>query len=91
MEGYRKRIDALDRRIAGLLARRFRLVRKVGRMKREAGRPVSDPAREKAILDRIARRLEGGEASSYVEEIYRAVFRASRRVQKNSEPGREDG
>ncbi|MEX1182607.1 MAG: chorismate mutase [Gemmatimonadota bacterium] len=43
-------IGAIDREIVNLLARRVALARRVGEVKRAAGNPTLDPAREAAVL-----------------------------------------
>jgi chorismate mutase / prephenate dehydrogenase len=73
----RGKIDRLDWRIVGLLAKRRAVVAKVGRLKRLLGLPVEDPKREAEILGRIRDRGLAEGVKGYVEAVYRAIFRSS--------------
>jgi chorismate mutase/prephenate dehydratase len=70
LDDLRKRIDDLDDAIMTALDERARVVSEVGRRKREANLPVYDPAREQAILDRLAAR-----AGRFPPDAIRAVYR----------------
>lgn len=49
----RKSIDNIDAALIHLLAERFRTTQQVGRLKADRGMPPSDPAREKAQLEKL--------------------------------------
>ena len=49
----RAEIDALDNQIAKLLTDRFAIVKAIGNVKRQAGLPVKDLAREREVLERV--------------------------------------
>lgn len=49
----RREIDALDRQIVSLLEKRVEAAKRIGRLKEKRGLPVSDPAREKEVLDGV--------------------------------------
>lgn len=71
----RQQIDAVDERFVALLADRFRITRRVGRIKAERGLPPQDALRE-AQIDAKVRRL----ANEYeldeglVADVLRAVI-----------------
>jgi prephenate dehydrogenase len=78
----REMIDALDRDLLELLARRAELSRRVGRAKAALGAPVLDPSREASVLqDRRAWGQEAGVGPEVVDEVFQAIMRASRRAQ----------
>jgi monofunctional chorismate mutase len=81
LENYRRRIDGVDRRIVRLLKKRFDLVRAVGEVKREEGLAVVQPEREAEVLGHIAGGVRGREVREFLTSVYRAVFRASYRVE----------
>lgn len=81
MRKYRKKIDRLDRRVARLLCRRYRLVRDIGLCKLRQGRQVADPRRELRVLSNVADRAPHQDAAAYVREVYRCIIEASRAVQ----------
>ena len=82
LQEARDHIDALDQELVALLARRTGLVLRAGRAKAELNLPVHDPEREAAQLQ--ARRdwaAASGLDPLGVEEVFRAVLRASRMAQ----------
>jgi chorismate mutase/GNAT superfamily N-acetyltransferase len=56
MEGMRRRVDAVDDRLAGLLAERARLTARIQRVKAVPGHAGRDRVREAEIVERMARR-----------------------------------
>ena len=82
LQEARDHIDALDQELVALLARRTELGLRAGRAKAELGLPIHDPERESAQLQ--ARRTWAADAgldAAGVEEVFRAVLRASRTAQ----------
>jgi 3-deoxy-7-phosphoheptulonate synthase len=57
VERIRRAIDSVDGGIARLAARRLELARRVGAMKRAAGRPIRDEAREASVRARFMEAL----------------------------------
>ena len=53
LQGYRKSIDNIDAALVHLLAERFKVTQAVGRHKKAAGLPPSDPAREERQIARL--------------------------------------
>ncbi len=75
-------IDELDGELVRLLARRSQLSLRAGRAK--AGRAVRDPERERALLEARGRQAEElGLDPKAVREIFEAILRHSRRVQRS--------
>jgi prephenate dehydrogenase len=82
LQEARDHIDALDQELVALLARRTELVLRAGRAKAELGLPVHDPDREAAQLQARRAWAEGAHLDSQgVEDVFRAVLRASRTAQ----------
>jgi chorismate mutase len=82
MDRLREEIEAIDRSLIELIARRVDLAREVGRAKRAAGLPTLDPAREAAVVRRagqIAR--EVGIEDEDVRYIFWHLIGLSRRAQ----------
>lgn len=75
LELLRQEIDAVDERFVELLAERFRITRRVGRIKAERGLPAQDAIRE-AQIDAKVRRLaaEYELDESLVSDVLRAVI-----------------
>ena len=72
----RASIDNLDAAIIHMLAERFKLTRRVGRMKAEQALPPSDPAREKRQVERMRRLAdEAGLDPEFAEKFLAFVIR----------------
>jgi prephenate dehydrogenase/chorismate mutase len=72
-------IDALDRDILQIAARRMALVAEIAAYKREHGLRIRDPRREREVLDDRARVAEElGLPRGEIESIFRLLLRASR-------------
>lgn len=75
LEVLRRQIDAVDERFVELLAERFRITRRVGRIKSERGLPAQDAIRE-AQIDAKVRRLAADHEldEGLVSDVLRAVI-----------------
>ncbi len=72
-------IDALDRDLLQIMARRMSLVAEVAAFKREHGARIRDPQRERDVIaDRRARAEELGLPPGEIESIFRVLLRSSR-------------
>jgi len=79
----REHIDALDRELVRLLARRAELARRAARAKAALGAPVLDASRETEVV--AARRAWAAELKldeDAVTEVFRAIMTMSRRAQR---------
>lgn len=75
----RAMIDALDRDLMQILARRMALVAEVAAYKRQHGIRIRDAQREQDVLrDRHERALELGLPAGEIESIFRVLLRSSR-------------
>ena len=78
----RQRIDALDRKIVGLLNERADLAREVGREKVAAGRrAVRDAEREREVLLRVTMANSGPIPQADLLAIYRRLIAATRALE----------
>ncbi|MBI3087782.1 MAG: chorismate mutase [Candidatus Omnitrophica bacterium] len=84
LEQLRRHIDRLDHRLLELVNRRARLALRVGRLKKEQGRRMFDPARERAILRRLTNANRGPLSTGAVRAIYREIVRQSRRLEHSA-------
>ena len=90
----RRRIDALDRRIVGLLGERAELGREVGREKAAAGRrAIRDAEREREVLLRVTMANTGPIPQADLIAIYRRLMAATRALEARdrARDGRADG
>jgi len=78
----RLQIESLDRELVGLLAKRVALSKEIGAMKKVAGLPTLDPAREAEVIRRAAGMArEAGLSDEKVRDIFWHVIGLSRAVQ----------
>jgi monofunctional chorismate mutase len=87
LKKYRDRIDRIDRRIVRLLASRYRLVRLIGLLKKSSGTPVVQPEREDEILVKIGKRVHEAPVREFIFAVYRSLFKASHRVEREGKNG----
>ena len=78
----RKKIDATDEQLAGLLAERMTLAADVAAYKKETGMAVYDAQREKEVIERVSR-AAGETFAPYIAEIYEAIMKASKDYQND--------
>lgn len=78
----RQRIDALDRRIVGLLNERADLARDAGRAKHAAGRrAIRDAEREREVLLRVTMANSGPLPQADLLALYRRLMTATRALE----------
>jgi len=78
----RQQIESLDRELIELLAKRVALSKEIGAMKKVAGLPTLDPAREAEVIRRAAAMArEAGLSDEKVRDIFWHVIGLSRAVQ----------
>jgi chorismate mutase/prephenate dehydrogenase len=82
LDQLRERIDAVDRDLLGVLARRLEVVSEIAEYKRAHSLPIRDLDRERQILERrSAEARQLGLARGVVESIYRLILVGSREHQ----------
>lgn len=77
LDALRQRIDRLDGELVRLLNERTQIALSIGELKRKMGREVYVPAREKAVLDRVARLSHGPLPASSIHAVYREIMSAA--------------
>lgn len=88
LAALRDRIEALDAQLVALVAERQRIAAQVGDVKRAAGQPVLDPAREAAVLRRVAGiARDHGVDEDDARELWRKLLAMARRVQAAGDGG----
>ncbi len=77
----RGEIDKIDLELLDLIEKRMAVSRKIGVSKRERGKEVYDPGRERVKLEALKANA-GFESSGYIEEIYETIFKVSKAHQE---------
>lgn len=80
---HRKAIDRLDTQIVRLLNERTQHVLAIGEIKRKAGQEFYAPHRERAVLNRVARRNAGPMTNAHVQAVYREIMSAALSLEKS--------
>ncbi len=84
LPAIRKKIDAVDKKLLMLIAKRQAYVKCIAHYKARHKMPIFQPKREKEILSKkkvLAEKLNIG--PMLVGEVWRALFKNSRLLQKN--------
>ena len=80
LNDHRRRVDELDRELVRLLNRRAQMTIQLGELKRGAGLPLRDDARERDIVERALRSNPGPLDQQALETIFQRILDESRRV-----------
>ena len=80
LKELRNNIDEIDRELVDLFVRRMSISAEVAEYKREVGMPVLDPARERALLERVSN-MSGDEFERYTRTLYSTILDLSRSYQ----------
>jgi len=86
----RRQIDKIDREIWRLLARRTKIVEKIGCWKKKSGMLIRDPLREEEIIRQ--KRLQAvvyGLDPDFVESVYRKIFDYGVAIQQKIHEGKK--
>lgn len=81
LSSFRKKIDRLDREIIDLLGARADVAKQIWRVKSKSGRPVYDPIREAAILEKL-KKINKRLPKESLEAIFKEIFSATRAAEK---------
>ena len=75
LSDWRERIDGIDRQLIELLNERMQCAQEIGRIKKAAGKPIRDPARERDVIAKIkASNNQGVIRDEDLEALYRLLI-----------------
>ena len=80
LEQVRKKIDAVDDKIASLYVERMALVKEVVEAKKQSGIAVNDPDRERNILLRVTENVDP-DMQVYLKRVFETLFETSKAYQ----------
>ena len=86
LNDWREQIDRVDRSLVELLNQRAGAVLALAPLKRQYGRPIREPDREREVLANIRGANRGPLSSAALERVFEAVMDEMRAIQ-NSEDG----
>ncbi len=79
---WRKKIDEIDEQLVQLLSGRARAAHEIGRLKRDAGMPIYEPDRERAVLTHVAKSNPGPLSDRELVSIYERIMDIMRLIQQ---------
>jgi chorismate mutase len=82
IEGWRKKIDELDRKLVELISERARAAVEIGRLKRDTSMPIYEPDRERVVFENVQAANRGPLAGRDLVRIYERIIDVMRNVQK---------
>ena len=83
LQQARAEIDAVDAQMAALFERRMQAVARVARSKAESGKPVFDPERERAVIEKNTARITDPALKPYYRQFITGAMAVSRAYQRS--------
>ena len=77
----RKEIDLIDQKLLTLLNQRLRIVLEIGKIKKEMGKKIYDPEREKEVLEKLKRKNKGPLKEEDLKKIFTTIMKVCRKSQ----------
>jgi chorismate mutase len=82
LDALRRRIDALDEELVRLLSRRAECALEIGRVKKDAGLDVYQPAREVEVLAHVQEINPGPLDGDAIRRLFERVIDEARRLER---------
>ena len=77
----RKEIDLIDQKLLILLNQRLRIAQKIGKIKKEMGKKIYDPEREKEILEKLKIKNKGPMKEEDLKKVFNIIIKVCRKFQ----------
>ena len=77
----RKEIDLIDQKLLILLNQRLRIAREIGKIKKEMGKKIYDPEREKEILEKLKIKNKGPMKEEDLKKVFNIIIKVCRKFQ----------
>ncbi len=79
----RKQIDNIDNQILDLLKERMKIVKKIGKLKKDQNKEVIDNIREKEILKDLSKKaLKMNLNKKLIQRIWQTIFKLAYKAEK---------
>lgn len=82
IEDWRKKIDAMDEQLVGLISKRAEAAKAIGELKRDSTLPVYEPQRERDVLDHVRRVNPGPLDDAELIHVYERIMDVMRTLQR---------
>jgi chorismate mutase len=83
IEDWRQKIDEVDEQVVLLLNQRASAALEIGKLKKQAGRPIYEPGREGVVFEKIRKANRGPLQGDQLEQIYHRIIDVMRTLQRN--------
>ena len=77
----REKINLIDQELLTLLNQRLRTALEIGKIKKEMGKRIYDPKREKEVLERLKRKNEDLLKEEDLKKIFTTIMKVCRKSQ----------
>jgi chorismate mutase len=77
----RKEIDLIDQKLLILLNQRLCIAREIGKIKKEMGKKIYDPEREKEILEKLKIKNKGPMKEEDLKKVFNIIIKVCRKFQ----------
>ena len=77
----REKINLLDQKLLTLLNQRLRTALEIGKIKKEMGKRIYDPRREKDVLNSLKRKNKGSLKEEDLKKIFTTIMKVCRKSQ----------
>lgn len=93
IEGWRRKIDEIDRHLIELLNERSRCALEIGRVKLQHDITVYQPDRERQVLENVERANRGPLSDTAIRRLFERVLDEARSLerQERNEPAADHG
>lgn len=79
---WRKKIDEIDQKLVELISHRAQAAHEIGRLKRDAGMPIYEPDRERAVFEHVTKVNPGPLPGRDMMRIYERIMDVMRQIQQ---------
>ena len=77
----RETLDVLDRKLLTLLNQRLRIALEIGKFKKEMGKKIYDPKREKEVLKKLKSKNKGPLKEEDLKKVFTTIMKVCRKSQ----------
>jgi monofunctional chorismate mutase len=77
----REKINLLDQKLLTLLNQRLHVALEIGKIKKEMGKKIYDPKREKEVLERLKRKNKDPLKEEDLKKIFTTIMKVCRKSQ----------
>ncbi len=83
IEDWRKRIDAVDKKLVELLNRRSRCALEIGKIKTRKKLPIYTPSREEEVLANVVRANKGPLDNRAIRRLFERIIDEARSLERD--------